>query len=70
LSKYIHPGSEVRVDFTLDNIRKGLISEANLRATGTDVPNSASNCLPIADFSVPKNQLCAGGSVQLFANDY
>ncbi len=61
-------GQKARMDASLENWRFMLTTEANLIATGTDVPNAPSACAPIADFFSIDNQrsrnqfACAGGT--------
>ncbi|MDT8413328.1 MAG: M43 family zinc metalloprotease [Vicingaceae bacterium] len=43
--------------------RNNLWSQANLVATGTDVPNPVNNCAPIADFTVNQRLICQGDAV-------
>lgn len=61
-------GQKARMDASLANWRPLLTSEANLIATGTNVPSVPSACAPKADFFSIDNQrsrsqfACAGGS--------
>jgi PKD repeat protein len=61
-------GQKARMDASLLNWRPLLTSQANLVATGTDVPNTPATCKPTADFFSIDNQrsrsrfACAGGS--------
>ena len=43
--------------------RNNLWSQANLVATGTDVPNPVNNCLPVADFTANQRLICQGDAV-------
>lgn len=43
--------------------RNNLWSQANLVATGTDVPNPSNNCTPIADFSSNTQLVCQGDNI-------
>jgi hypothetical protein len=43
--------------------RNNLWSQANLVATGTDVPNPVNNCIPVADFTANQRLICQGDVV-------
>lgn len=43
--------------------RNNLWTQANLIATGTDVPNPVNNCTPVADFKASQRLICQGDAV-------
>lgn len=68
-------GQKARMDASLENWRPLLTAVENLIATGTDQPNTAANCPPIADFFSIDNQrtrstfACAGGAAVDFRDN-
>lgn len=43
--------------------RNNLWKQANLVATGTDVPTSSTECIPVADFSSNRRLICQGDNI-------
>lgn len=61
--KMFSAGQASRMQATLSGSRSNLWSAGNLTATGVSNPSS-SPCIPVADFSVEKANVCAGTAVK------